>query len=421
MQLDEVTLDDGTDVIVGTALTDLTGGYMFRGLFPGTYTLGGSTTKAMGGLSMNDVQLARQYVTGQPPGNALAGIHLLAGDVDQTGTVNMNDVQFMRQQFTSQTPGYTMFWIFENPSVTIGPSATQDFQAIVAGDTDGSYVPPGAPAGAVCGNAIPIAYSGGTASVVNQTNCGLFDFYSGTCMTPYDLGEDILYMLTVTGGPWIVDITLDPKGTTYSGFLVADGCPDVGTCLAFSTNTGGTAHKIEALSLAAGTYYIMVDTWPSPDCIPDFDLTIEEWVPGYCDASTTIQDECIGDVICGTINNLATGWQGGVADYTALSTSIAAGASEPITVNSGCNIWASDLVEVWVDWNNDFTFGVGTNEEFILINDGTGTTFTGAIAVPAGTATGDYRMRVRMSYFSSYSPCGVGSYGEVEDYTISVP
>jgi len=166
----------------------------------------------------------------------------------------------------------------------------------------------------------------------------------------------------------------------------------------------------------------MVDTWPLPDCIPDFDLTIEEWVPAYCAAGTTNMDECIGDVICGTINNLGTGWQGGVADYTAMSTSIAAGASEPITVNSGCNIWASDLVTCWVDWNGNYIFELGGNEEFLLLNvGGTGVTFTGDIAVPAGTLPGTYRMRVRMEYSSSIGPCGTASYGEVEDYSITVP
>jgi len=156
MQLDEVYIDDGA--IVLSTYTDIFGDYLFKCLNPGVYTLGGNTTKAWGGLSMNDVQLARQYVTGQPPGNALSGLHLEAGDVDLDGFVLMNDVQAMRQQFTSQPPGFPPFWIFDDPSVTVGPSATQDFQAICGGDTDGSFVPPPAPPGATWLNPIPIAY-----------------------------------------------------------------------------------------------------------------------------------------------------------------------------------------------------------------------------------------------------------------------
>ncbi|NCA86019.1 MAG: T9SS type A sorting domain-containing protein [Clostridia bacterium] len=139
----------------------------------------------------------------------------------------------------------------------------------------------------------------------------------------------------------------------------------------------------------------------------------------YCTASTTTQDEYISNVLCGSINN-ASGWQGLVADYTAISTSIEAGASEPIVVTNGTP-WASDMVTCWVDWNLNYVFDVATNEEFILTNVGaTGASFTGAIAVPAGTPAGNYRMRVRMSYSTAPVPCGVMSYGEVEDYTISV-
>ena len=126
-------------------LSDGVGDYEFLDVPDGTYTIESSTLKAWGGLSMNDVQLARQYVTGQPPGNGLSGLHLQAADVDLTSTVNMNDVQFMRQKVTSQPPGFTSFWLFEEPNITVsGGSVTQDFDGICGGDTDGSYVPPAA-------------------------------------------------------------------------------------------------------------------------------------------------------------------------------------------------------------------------------------------------------------------------------------
>ncbi len=140
--------------------------------------------------------------------------------------------------------------------------------------------------------------------------------------------------------------------------------------------------------------------------------------PMYCDASTGTEDEYIANVLCGDIDNTSL-WQGGVADYTDQSTTIIAGDFETITVTNG-NPWASDLVTCWVDWGADYVFDVGTDEEFILTSDGTGLTFTGAITVPGGTPGGDYRMRVRMSYSTAPTPCGPMSYGEVEDYTITV-
>lgn len=140
----------------------------------------------------------------------------------------------------------------------------------------------------------------------------------------------------------------------------------------------------------------------------------------YCDASTTTQDEYIANVLCGSINN-ASGWQGGVADYTAISTTIEAGAGEPITVSNGPNIYPSDMVTCWVDWDLSETWDQATNEEFILTNvGGTGATYEGTITVPEDVPTGSYRMRVRMTYSTAPVPCGVATYGEVEDYTINV-
>ncbi len=136
----------------------------------------------------------------------------------------------------------------------------------------------------------------------------------------------------------------------------------------------------------------------------------------YCDASTTNEDEYIAHVSCGNIDN-ASGWQGGVADYTAISTYIDPGDSEEIIVSNG-NPWASDRVTVWVDWNRDLIFDLGGDEEFVLTSDGIGEIFTGEITVPSDTPWGDYRMRIRMTYSVNPDPCGSSSYGEVEDYTI---
>ena len=111
---------------------------------------------------------------------------------------------------------------------------------------------------------------------VNQYTCGRVNYYEETCLGYYDGGEDIVYQLNVSADV-TVDITLDPQGTDYTGILVDAACPaDPTTCIATSTSSSSSAHTIYGLYLAAGTYYIMVDTWPSPDCIPSFDLTIAQ-------------------------------------------------------------------------------------------------------------------------------------------------
>jgi len=145
----------------------------------------------------------------------------------------------------------------------------------------------------------------------NNYTCGRGDDYSGTtCLGYYDGGEDIVYQLTVTSEV-TVDIALDPLGTSYTGILVDDNCPPDASCLAYSTKYSGT-HLLSGITLAPGTYYIMIDTWPAPDCIPEFDLTITEF------AGSQEGDDCTNPILvklpddlpyantnytCGRINN----------------------------------------------------------------------------------------------------------------------
>ena len=65
--------------------------------------------------------------------------------------------------------------------------------------------------------------------------------------------------------------------------LIDDSCPADLTCNGFYQGEGYGV-KVMNLALEAGTYYIMIDSWPPPACVPAFDLTIEEFVPPCADA-----------------------------------------------------------------------------------------------------------------------------------------
>lgn len=155
----------------------------------------------------------------------------------------------------------------------------------------------------------------------------------------------------------------------------------------------------------------------NPDNNCKLSIVINETL-SYCGAATTNEEEFIANVLCGSIDN-ASGWQGGIADYTAMSTEIEAGMLADISIFNG-NPDAADEVIVWVDWNDDYEFEIGGDEEFVLISDGTGAVFTGTIAVPADATNGMHRMRIRMNNGGAPEPCGSSSYGEVEEYTITV-
>jgi len=129
---------------------------------------------------------------------------------------------------------------------------------------------------------------------LNQTTTGRGNTYSSTCLNDFDGGEDIIYELTLLSQTNIV-VELNPKGTHHTGIAISDGCPLDGTCLAISTDISGsgTAHGF-TITLEAGVYYIMVDTWPNPTSIADFDLSITE-------GTLVINDDCDNAIAIGEV------------------------------------------------------------------------------------------------------------------------
>jgi hypothetical protein len=101
--------------------------------------------------------------------------------------------------------------------------------------------------------------------------CGRLNDYENTCLGSYDGGEDIIYELDVAGD-MTVDIEMSTS-TSWTGLMIADACGDVDPCIASATGSTGD-EALYGVELTTGFYYIMVDTWPSPDCIPSFTLTI---------------------------------------------------------------------------------------------------------------------------------------------------
>ena len=202
-----------------------------------------------------------------------------------------------------------------------------------------------------------------------------------------------LYVSVITSAPQAIG-TLAPGITGTATFTVH---------AAANTPFGHTAELTLNMTAAMG--------------ISQQDVLLIEF-SDYCEASTTYQDEFISKVVCGDINN-SSGWQNAVANYTDITTTLEPGVPVPITITNG-NAWSSDKVTVWIDWNLDKDLGNNPNETFVLTSNGGGATFTGNIVAPAGQQSGQYRMRIRMTYSSDPQPCGNSNYGEVEDYTILI-
>ncbi len=126
-------------------------------------------------------------------------------------------------------------------------------------------------------------------SATGMTTCCMGDDYNSTdaCGSSYMNGEDYVFKYT-PAADIIIDITL--TGTlSYTGVFVTERCPDAGgaSCVAQNTNSSGNP-SLCGVSLDGGTtYYIIVDTYPSPDCTP-FNISITNSSSPVCNLNYSV-------------------------------------------------------------------------------------------------------------------------------------
>ncbi len=113
----------------------------------------------------------------------------------------------------------------------------------------------------------------------------------------YGGGEDCTYQIEISQRI-MLRFYLDPKGTEWSYFEIRTECePPNGECIARYMNTDGNEYSSGWLYFEPGTYYMHIDTWPDPDCIPDYDLIIagDYTVPVDCPEGSVVEDEPYGE------------------------------------------------------------------------------------------------------------------------------
>lgn len=139
--------------------------------------------------------------------------------------------------------------------------------------------PPAAAAGSVCATAVPITLP---YSATGQTTACSGNNYTnastGSCATLYESGEDYVYSITVASATCI-GISLTNCSSANIGYQVYSGCPGVAgtTCI---TSNGGTSPLSGSATLpAAGTYYIIVDSYSSPFNV-NYDIAVTNFGSG---------------------------------------------------------------------------------------------------------------------------------------------
>ncbi|WP_299213302.1 S8 family serine peptidase [uncultured Aquimarina sp.] len=187
---------------------------------------------------------------------------------------------------------------------------------------------------------------------------------------------------------------------------------------------GGTSYVISGLT-ATTSYEAQVRSTCSDGSTSSYSasttFTTTEVQLNYCASNgNSVADEYIGNVQLGTINNASGAGSGGYTDFTSISTSIAKGSSNTITVTptwSGTTY--SEGYSVWIDYNQN---GVFTDSgEQVWTQAATQTTpVSGTFTVPSSAINGNTRMRVSMKYNGVPTSCESFDYGEVEDYTVTI-
>jgi len=127
--------------------------------------------------------------------------------------------------------------------------------------------PAGTAAGVTCGN--PFAIGALPFSRIGETTACFGNDYTnasvGSCGSFYESGEDKVYQYVATTSECI-GITLSGTSTNSIGYQVYQGCPGNGGTVCIANNGGATSGTLtgSAVLPAAGTYYIIVDTWAPP-------------------------------------------------------------------------------------------------------------------------------------------------------------
>ncbi|MCC3156715.1 GEVED domain-containing protein [Hymenobacter sp. 15J16-1T3B] len=140
----------------------------------------------------------------------------------------------------------------------------------------------------------------------------------------------------------------------------------------------------------------------------------------YCASKgSSVSYEWIDLVQLGSINR-SSGANAGYYDGTALGTTVAAGSAQTIYYSAGYSSTAyTEYWKVYIDYNQNGVF-TDAGELVASRSSSASTTLSSAFTVPSTAKNGTTRMRVVMSDNSATTSCGSYSYGETEDYAITI-
>lgn len=194
------------------------------------------------------------------------------------------------------------------------------------------------------------------------------------------------------------------------------------------TNVGTNSATYTTTTLTNGAIVTCVMTSNATCAVPasatsnGVTMSVTGGTVTYCSATTTAANattsfEYIRKVVCGTISSTSNAST--YSNFTASATTVVRGASRAFTITVNNN-YTSDQVLIWCDWNRDGDFTDAGENVYTSVLGGA---YGGSFVIPTTASIGAVRMRIRLTDTAAgvnATPCGVSSYGEVEDYTLNV-
>ncbi|WP_299207936.1 endonuclease [uncultured Dokdonia sp.] len=147
-------------------------------------------------------------------------------------------------------------------------------------------------------------------------------------------------------------------------------------------------------------------------------VTTDATVFNYCTSGgNNASYEHIDFVGVGGISN-ATGANGGYVDFTNQTGVIGYGANSIVLSVGFSGQSYTENWGVWIDFNQNGTFD--TSEKVVTGSTSSTGNLSYTFTVPTSALEGTTRMRVAMKWNGDSTPCETFSYGEVEDYSVTI-
>lgn len=257
-------------------------------------------------------------------------------------------------------------------------------------------------------------------SNTSGNNSGYGDFTAGT---PISLASGSSAAVTLTPGFsgstynefWRIWIDYDKDNTFEASELVYSGSGTAAVSGSFTVPSGLTGTTRMRISMKWNAYADPCETFSYGE-VEDYTVSFAAPPVTYCtSAGNNSSYEWISGVsIGGAVHN--SGDDGGYGDYTGVTYGLTAGTFAVSLTPGFSGSSYNEYWKIWIDLNHNGTFEA--SEELF---SGSGTSaVTGTMTVPSGYEGTTTRMRISMKYNSAPTACETFSWGEVQDYSVTI-